>query len=336
MERREFLKLGALFTAYALAHKHIEALDYILKEFQYQAPTSNQRMFLYFMKNAKGQNKIRATKHLDLNSTVGMTGWQADTFIPLEVTTLNLVNERKAYYWEKYNCHGWMTKYNWEKIHKGNLKTITERHKESQELYSQVAELHAQGLSTQEIADKTGLSRVTVTMNALKSRNLKSNWVLDNEERDNQMLSLFKRGYSFNQIAEELDLEVANVNARLRKMGIKSKHWKSLMDHTAQKDKEILDLYHNGTKPINSEIKRITGHDNATVSKTLKKHNLRPWDYYHAEVRDAKILEGHSLGLSSKDIAKHAGISNHVTVLNVLKRNNLRPNPNKFTAKHLL
>jgi hypothetical protein len=324
MDRREFIKLGALFSAYALVHKQVEIVDYFLREFTYQSPASNQRMLIFFMKNDKGQNKIRVTKHLNPEARVGTTYWMADTFIPLEIVTLDQVNERKAYWWKKYDCVGWMTKYNWETIHKGNLKVITESHERAQKEYAEIAKLVDQGLESTEISAKQGVSKAKIS-SAYKVHKKTPVWVKKHKKMDQQILALHKQGLSMTEIAEKLDTGVANIMKKARRLGIVSPYWEEIKDRSNYIEEEILKAYHGEDRLTITQISEVTGIAWKSVQRILRRYNLPCHSIQLDKEFEQNILDLHSQGYDNSTIASMLHTT-HPTVGHRLRKHGLRSN----------
>jgi hypothetical protein len=201
----------------------------------------------------------------------------------------------------------------------GHLKRCARMREDEQ----RVVDLLGQGLSMYELAEKSGLS-VSRVGQIFEKFDLSPEIALKWEEEQKIILDLYARSKTFAQIAELTGHSITRISKVCNKREKKSKAWEQLMDHTQQKDKEISDAYHNGSRPTNKQISELTGHDVATVANTLKKLGLPTWSIQLTKERDEKILEAHKLGMSSKEAAAHAGINNHVTVLNVWKKHGLQ------------
>lgn len=102
MNRRSFLKLGALFAA-AMAVETSPALKAAAKVLE----VDNTQVLLYLIRNYKGQWKVKGTKYIDVPKTrIDQNKFDVDTFRFLGVVENHIANERKLELWKEHNCTG--------------------------------------------------------------------------------------------------------------------------------------------------------------------------------------------------------------------------------------
>lgn len=102
MNRRSFLKLGALFAA-AMAVETSPALKAAAKVLE----LDNTQVLLYLIRNHKGQWKVKGTKYVDVPKTrINQNLYDISTFRFLGTVENHVANERKLELWKEYNCSG--------------------------------------------------------------------------------------------------------------------------------------------------------------------------------------------------------------------------------------
>lgn len=129
MDRRSFLKLGALFMA-AMAVESSPALRAAADLLE----TQPNRVVLYLIKTRKGQWKVLWTSYIDMpKKWVNLKRWDESTFRVLEIVDESVANERRDILWDEYNCSGskgWRISNNvreWQKLSVNHPNSIAWR-----------------------------------------------------------------------------------------------------------------------------------------------------------------------------------------------------------------
>lgn len=102
MDRRSFLKLGALFAAAMVVESSpaLRAAANIVNVVE-------TRVLLYLIQHRNGKWKVKATKYVDIAKTrMSSYTWNLETFKPLDIVDNSVATERRNELWVQYECTG--------------------------------------------------------------------------------------------------------------------------------------------------------------------------------------------------------------------------------------
>lgn len=191
-----------------------------------------------------------------------------------------------------------------------------------QERDKKIIEIYDNGkIDAKTISKRLGINHRTVAY-VIENNNLQAAIFVKQQEIEQKIDYYYEQGIdSITEIHELIGKEVISrqkIYNYCRKKGYSFPE--------KNRNKEILEIYHNGQKLSNAHIAKIANVPTVTVSKILKKHNLKGWGTINKEEKNLSeivLLTYHNgQKLWNTKIAELCG-TNNVYVGKILKKNGL-------------